>query len=357
MNLRAMCEKQVPRRFRKRIGALVALLLSAAAGTLWPNAVADEITPHEKIESVGGILRREAPSQPITEVDLSGNNIGNSALRFVLEFPQLTALDISATRIDDKGLRELLPRLPKLRTLRARGCSVGDDTLATLGGCQDLRTLDLTGSQITDAGLAQLSACAKLEELDLTGTAVSDEGIASVTLPNLRVLKLFATRVCGPGLSHFTSVVALDLRATPVDDAGLAGIAALSNLEQLDLSRTRVVAGGLRHLGGMSRLRTLRMVQSIDPKRSEDRESVLDTAPLADLPNLRELDLTDSIDVRSVAGLAGLGNLERLVLDGCYLERFESDNLDAADEKPKPAAAPPQEFLSTLKNLKKLQLS
>jgi Leucine-rich repeat (LRR) protein len=336
--------------------ALLCLLLSATDGARSPNAVADEITAQQQIESIGGRCRAEAPGQPITEIDLSGNNIGNSALRLVAEFPQLTALDISATRIDDKGLRELLPRLPKLRSLRARGCSVGDGALAALGGCQDLRTLDLTGSQITDAGLAQLSACEKLEELDLTGTAVTDDGIVPVVLPNLRVLKLFATRVRGPGVWHFTTLVSLDLRATAVDDEGLNRIAGLTNLEELDLSRSRVASDGLRHLSGMPRLRKLRLANSIDPNRGKVRTKVLDTAPLAEIPNLRELDLADSIDVMSLPSLSKLANLERLtIVENCG-EFWTIEGPEDFSDIKRRAAEPPQGFLGSLKSLKELQL-
>ncbi len=82
------------------------------------------------------------------------------------EVPNLTDLDLSDTRITDKGL----------------------DNLYRLTA---LEKLDLSGTPITDAGLDRLKGLTKLRELYLARTKVTDAGVEALhkTLPAIKITR------------------------------------------------------------------------------------------------------------------------------------------------------------------------
>jgi hypothetical protein len=101
------------------------------------------------------------------------------------------------------------------------------------------------------------------------------------------------------------------MRGTKVTDAGLAHLAALQELRQLDLSETNVTDAGLTHLANLRQLRWLLL----------GKTHVTD-AGLAHLANLRELQTLDlyGTDVRGpgLTSLAGLRELRDVDVGGTY---------------------------------------
>jgi hypothetical protein len=161
------------------------------------------------------------------------------------------------------------------------------------------------GVTASDGDVALVRALGRVRMLTLIDTAVTDAGLRHLRgLDTLRSLYLDGTRVAGPGLVHLRGLPLelLVLRATELDDAGLAALDDLPHLQQLDLGRTRITSAGLAHLPRFPELATLYL----------DHTGVDDDGlrHLVGLP-LKELRLTDT--AVSDAGLAHLARLPTLV--------------------------------------------
>jgi predicted Zn finger-like uncharacterized protein len=93
-----------------------------------PNAVWDG----SDVEDHGGSVEYDPLNDQVV-VGISFRNlpIGDAELVHMKDFPRLTTLDLSGTRVSDAGLKHLAP-------------------------CKHLRTLVLTGTRVTDAGVQEL---------------------------------------------------------------------------------------------------------------------------------------------------------------------------------------------------------
>jgi Leucine-rich repeat (LRR) protein len=131
-----------------------------------------------------------------------------------------------------------------------------------LQGLTNLRQLDLTYTQITDAGLVQLVGLTNLEVLELTRTQVTDAGLARLAGMNLKKLTIPTQAQTDVGLQHYLSAVEpstrLDLDSWQITGTGLVHLTEFTNLKNLNLLRCpRVTDAGLVHLSRMIALRYL----------------------------------------------------------------------------------------------------
>ena len=106
---------------------------------------------------------------------------------------------------------------------------------------------------------------------DFCGTVVSFSGrqVDDATLerikefPTIRILRIGQTRVTDAGLEHaignLTQLDQLDLSNTKVTDAGLKRLASLTELTQLELRKTKITDTGLEHLRRLPRLQWLQL--------------------------------------------------------------------------------------------------
>jgi hypothetical protein len=190
--------------------------------------------------------------------------------------------------------------------------SARESSLVRIEAMPDLVELNMPLCDLSDQGLVHLQGLTKLRELNLSGTNVGD-GI--VCLSKLRDLR------------------ELHLHGTQVGDVGAAGLAALVNLEDLDLGYTRVTDAGLKNLAGLTQLRKLTLTDTsagdegmeaiarLENLRTLDlngtRIGNAGVAKLQTLTELRELDLTDcAVSDAGLTWLAKLPNLEKLDISG-----------------------------------------
>lgn len=117
---------------------------------------------------------------------------------------------------------------------------------------QGVNLLDVgfsSGGDAADAQLALLAPiAAQVYELNLAGSKVTDAGVAHLAaLTNLRRLHLEKTAVTDAGLAHLKGLAGLEylnLYGTAVTDAGMANLAGLKNLKNLYLWQTKVTPEG-----------------------------------------------------------------------------------------------------------------
>ena len=113
-----------------------------------------------------------------------------------------------------------------------------DNTFGAVSHLTGLRELGVSSAPITDGVLIHLRQFSKLRSLGLPGTHI--EGLGLIHLERAPLQRLL-------------------LDSTPFSDAGLAYIAGLPNLEDLDLSYTSISDAGLPHLRALSKLAILRV--------------------------------------------------------------------------------------------------
>ena len=119
-----------------------------------------------------------------------------------------------------------------------------------------------SGVSITDADLVKLAelgpANMEVTELNLKASPITQAGLSQLAkLPALRKVSLAACPLVGDawsGISSATQLEELDAEGSGLDDSAMSALAPLINLKVLNLGRTPVSDNGLQHLAGMTRL-------------------------------------------------------------------------------------------------------
>ena len=164
---------------------------------------------------------------------------------------------------------ELLARVTGLHHLRKLWVEAKftDSDLGFVKSLTTLESLDLGGTRLADQGLVNLRNLSRLQELRLPKWRfVTDAGLANLAaLTELRSLYLDGTGVHGEGLKNLkgmTKLFRLSLTNSAVDDDSLAIIGSLASVTVLDLAGTKVTDEGLLRLSGLSGLTCLNLYET-----------------------------------------------------------------------------------------------
>jgi uncharacterized protein YjbI with pentapeptide repeats len=115
----------------------------------------------------------------------------------------------------------------------------------------------LEGSDITDPDLRYLTDFPKLGGLYLKRTEVTDAALATIEgMADLQDLDLSETRVSFVRLAGLTKLQQLDLSGAPVEALQLQG---LTSLSKLNLSKTKIDDSDLANLSGLAALTELKI--------------------------------------------------------------------------------------------------
>ena len=294
-----------------------------------------------------GTISEDARSHSLS-VSLRASWISDVDLEKLEPSLGIRQLDLSLTRVTDLGL-ERLGRLVTLAGLNLRFAEfITDQGIAHLRSCKRLERLDLKGTKITDTALEHLTSLPMLKWLDISFTQVTDGGFDSL----LNVSKLEALIVGGnkltsrslPVLKLFPALKHLDLSGKQRTDSGLWGleltdlnmdqIAAIHQLQSLNLAGTRISDLGASKLSALKGLhslnldgtqvseRSLRMVAAL-PKLQRlslwhcQKVHDKDVELLQTMKSLAILDLTEtSVTGQALQALKGMASLRLLYLGG-----------------------------------------
>jgi hypothetical protein len=194
------------------------------------------------------VLARLAELDHVTGLALAGSRqLTDEGLSHLARMPQLQRLDLGTGTLTDRGL-EVLRHLPNLRSVEMtwqRG--ITDAGMANLRACERLERVNLMGSPTGDGAIAALQGKPSLHSFS-SGTLVTDAGLR--LLHNFPRMKTWLEGEANP--THL-------LIDGPFTDAGLASLAGLDGIFELDLfwHATGVTSNGFAHLVNLSNLGAL----------------------------------------------------------------------------------------------------
>jgi hypothetical protein len=203
-----------------------------------------------------------------------------------------------------------LADLRGLEQLSIEGAPLPNSRLNALGRLRKLEYLSIDSDELTDHGLEQLSGVTALEQLNVESDQVTGEGLhALAALKHLRVLILTSDGISPRGfeaIAQLESLEILYLNSNRLTDGCLEALSSSKNLRELRISRKdysmsgppTVTDASLRYIARLSSLRRLRI------RYAPITDSGL--AHLAALGHLVELDLTHHQPQYSRAGVARL---------------------------------------------------
>lgn len=247
-------------------------------------------------ELIGAIRERRIPA-----VDANGL-MTDDALARISELDFVTELTLGGSReLTDDGLLHLarMPQLESLELSEYPGGKLTDRGLAILQHLPNLRKFNMTWQAgITDRGLANLRVCERLEEVNVMGSPTGD-GLVEALAGKSKLRKLSTGRLltdAGIQLLHNIPLLRMSdatgarlLIDGPVTDAGLAGLAGLEGVFDLDLfwHVDQITSGGFFHLRQLPNLQTL----GCDGKLSDD----IALGHIAAMRRLKNLRIQESV--------------------------------------------------------------
>jgi Leucine-rich repeat (LRR) protein len=252
------------------------------------------------IELAGGFVTRDAGGK-IVAVDLRSSWVTDSDMPRLAELPELKRLNLSLTRISDRGLRALksAPGIEELNLYFAE--QITDEGTAVVKGWKHLKSLDLRGTKITDSTLEFLAGVPTIERLDIGWAQITDTGLDHLTpLSNLRRLTMGGNKLTDNALQflrQMPQIEYLDIGGTQRTDsglwslllsrAGMQAIATVTELRELRMAGTPLTSQGLELLAPLTKLERLNLQGCRQLK--DDAATIL-----ASFKHLRTLDLKDS---------------------------------------------------------------
>jgi hypothetical protein len=219
------------------------------------------------------------------------------------------------TGMTDDDFRAL-GRLRHLRTLQISGEEFNDRTLGHLTGLTELEDLQTNQAQFTDAGLQQFTAFKKLKQIKFFHTSLKRKdftgaGFAAWTeMPNLR---------------------RLTVAGCPFNDAGMAAVGKLTQLENFRTWHTYQTEAGNTHLKSLTNLTSLHLGQRLRRYGGASNALSLTDATLDVLAELKSVDTLHLAEARLTADALGrlrkLPKLKRLELDRVDLTPADAERL------------------------------
>lgn len=226
----------------------------------------------EKCKLPAGSLRYLAEAKEMIELNVCDcPDLSIDDMKEIGAMKRLEVLGLSGSNVGDAGMRHFA-ELTELQHFAAEQTGITDAGLMHLAGATKLLSLYIGENDLTDAGLEAAARMSKLEQLVIRRTRIEGPGLKhlvgcrELVYLNVSPLKSFT----GRGLHHLAGcgrLKHLDFTSTRVDDAGLADLKRLKQIENLDLplyspdsddgEKERFTDVGLKHIGELTNLRLL----------------------------------------------------------------------------------------------------
>lgn len=246
------------------------------------------------IAALGGRVERDAAGQ-VVAVNLRASWVSDGDLLELARMPKLQRLDLSRTRISDKGLA-YLKTAPALREVNlAYAERIGDPAHAVIKEWKHLTKLSLRGTVVADETAAAAASLPLLETLDLADSIVGDPGVeALASAPKLKHLSIGNIRTSEIGfqsLRQLTGLSYLDLGggrqrgSNNLSERSIQAIASLRQLQVLKIGHLKFPAKNFLLLAALTNLNELGL--EFCPEIRDEALPVI-----ADWKSLKRVDLT-----------------------------------------------------------------
>jgi Leucine-rich repeat (LRR) protein len=222
-------------------------------------------------------MAKYARMQDLRRLDLSLTRVSDRGLRALKTAPAIEELNLYfAEKITDEGA-SVVKNWKRLKKLNLRGTKITDSTLEFLAGVPTLEWLDVGWAEITDTGLEHLTALTNLKWLTFGGNKLTDTALGFLRqMPQLEYLDIGGQQRTDSGLWSLL-----------LSEAGMQSIATVTELRELRLEGRAVTGRGLELLKPLAKLERLDLQGC---KRLRDDAATV----LASMKQLKVLDLKDS---------------------------------------------------------------
>ena len=194
-----------------------------------------------------------------TQLELSGNQLTNEVLNYVVALESLRSLKLANTGVNDLGISQLTP-LGSLRSIDVRNTNVTLSGLCELfvegQGRTPEEALKISGFHLNTSSTHGWN-------LNLTNEGVTDEDLSMIIrIPGIRRLVLRGNQITDRGLeslSHHSELEAVWLREENITGKSLSHLATIPNLTTLLLIDARIENEDLKLLDQFPKLESLNL--------------------------------------------------------------------------------------------------
>lgn len=199
--------------------------------------------------------------QGLKHLDLTASEADDAALRYIVAIKGLQYLSLKNTSVSEAGV-QVLSSLKKLKNLNIAHNAYSDNATSFISSLVELEALNVGGNKIGSQTCRRICKLPKLNRLRLEDSQVDDQDVMLVVaaLPNLQELDLSVTGITDKGLAKLSSLKklrSLSLCRTQTTDRGLSYLAKTASLTGLRLNDTKITDRGLVHLTGLKNLSEL----------------------------------------------------------------------------------------------------
>lgn len=163
----------------------------------------------------------------LKEFDAFRTRVGGHALSSIAGAKEISKIKMRDSAITTQGIVEQIGKFPNLTALDLSETSIQDSALAEIGKLNKLEDLNLWRSQVTDSGITFLVEL-PLKRLNLDDTSIGDAAI--------------------PHIARIRSLEFIHLGKTAITDEGIQGLKELTKLKDLVLTNNGLSAEGVKRL-------------------------------------------------------------------------------------------------------------
>lgn len=203
----------------------------------------------------------------------------------------LRTLECSLTPVGDGLCEKLAETHRQLRAIRLLGCRITDKSAKSFAKLPQLEHLVVGISPLGDEFAMGLKG-ASIKILSITDSEITDEGIAHLAeLPNLTELNLGSTRLtrrAATKLATLKSLKVLSIHGPGIDDDFIIDFARTATISDLSLNGSKVSA---------------RSLEALSKNKSLKRLSIMDVATISDSQIAAFQRLRPDVEVQSGEGI------------------------------------------------------
>lgn len=196
----------------------------------------------------------KALAENLTKLELlniSENNLTDSAAVEIAKLPSLHTLDISRNKLGPLGAAKVA-QLPSLHTLNISMNKLGPSGAAEISTMTTLRELKITGNQLEATGAQHIARLKSLRMLDISFNNIGPLGAAQIAhMTSLKSLLIYYNELGPLGASHIStmhSLIELNISFNNLRDTGAAYISTMHSLRVLDILENQLRKEGKRQL-------------------------------------------------------------------------------------------------------------